>query len=273
MHEAATRHAALDLIARASTTARSRAGWAYRGGRCGTGVSTLRTDPPGCGRSICLRCWQPTSLVHFTPADYAELLGLYLGDGHVTEMARAQRLRLMLDAKYRASSKRRRSWPAGRPENRSAAQFPHEGRMVTLHSYHRHWTCLFPQPAQARRTIDRSSSSPGSERSSPRPVALLRGWIRSDGCVFINRTEGTNPSRTTSATSPAASSSSSPRPAQRSVSTAARTRRTCGSIGGQASPSCSSTSVKSYDALTLSCTPSAAVAELGRRAAFRSPWG
>jgi hypothetical protein len=33
-------------------------------------------------------------------ADYAELLGLYLGDGHITRMARTQRLRLMLDAKY-----------------------------------------------------------------------------------------------------------------------------------------------------------------------------
>ncbi len=32
--------------------------------------------------------------------DYAELLGLYLGDGHITEMARAQRLRLMLDAAH-----------------------------------------------------------------------------------------------------------------------------------------------------------------------------
>ncbi len=36
----------------------------------------------------------------FTPEDYAELLGFYLGDGWISDGARTQRLRIALDAKY-----------------------------------------------------------------------------------------------------------------------------------------------------------------------------
>lgn len=37
-----------------------------------------------------------------TPGDYGELLGLYLGDGHIAQVARTQKLRLSLDARYPA---------------------------------------------------------------------------------------------------------------------------------------------------------------------------
>src|SRR5436190_11966629 len=48
----------------------------------------------------CPRCWQAAKPMRFTPGDYTELLGLYLGDGCISEGPRAQRLRLHLDAKY-----------------------------------------------------------------------------------------------------------------------------------------------------------------------------
>jgi hypothetical protein len=48
----------------------------------------------------CPRCWRPSRPMHFAPADYAELLGLYLGDGHITTLARTQRLRVFLDARH-----------------------------------------------------------------------------------------------------------------------------------------------------------------------------
>ena len=38
----------------------------------------------------------------FCDVDYAELLGLYLGDGHISELARTQRLRICLDSRYPA---------------------------------------------------------------------------------------------------------------------------------------------------------------------------
>ena len=192
MHEAATRHAALDLIAqglndcevsrRLGVPRRTVRDW-----RVPTYVprtTGLRT------RSVCWRCWQPTSLVLFTPGDYAQLLGLYLGDGHVTEMARAQRLRLMLDAKYPGIVEEAAEL-IGRvvPENKVGRQFPHEGRMVTLHSYHRHWSCLFPQHGAGKKSDRRILLEPWQEALIARaPWAFLRGCICSDGCVFINRT-------------------------------------------------------------------------------------
>jgi hypothetical protein len=141
-------------------------------------------------RWVCFRCWRPTSLVLFTPADYAELLGLYLGDGHITLMARAQRLRLMLDAKYPgivrdAADLLERVVPC----NKVGRQYPHEGRMVTLHAYHRHWTCLFPQHGPGKKHDRRIVLEPWQMAFvDAAPWAFLRGCIRSDGCCFINRT-------------------------------------------------------------------------------------
>ena len=48
----------------------------------------------------CARCWCPSRPVRLTPSDYAELLGLYLGDGHITILDRTQRLRLFLDSRH-----------------------------------------------------------------------------------------------------------------------------------------------------------------------------
>ena len=36
----------------------------------------------------------------FTPEDYSELLGLYLGDGCISDGPRTMRLRIALDLKY-----------------------------------------------------------------------------------------------------------------------------------------------------------------------------
>ncbi len=99
VHPPAVRQAALDLIARGLNDCEvsRRLGVprrTVRDWRVPTYVARARAS------SLCLRCWKPTSPVIFTSADYAELLGLYLGDGHITQMARAQRLRLMLDAKH-----------------------------------------------------------------------------------------------------------------------------------------------------------------------------
>ena len=61
-------------------------------------VRTRTTEP-------CPRCWLPSRPVWFSDSDYAELLGLYFGDGHIVRMGRTYRLRLFLDTAYRASSR------------------------------------------------------------------------------------------------------------------------------------------------------------------------
>jgi hypothetical protein len=50
--------------------------------------------------STCPRCGARARQIMLLPEPYAELLGLYLGDGHIAELARAQRLRVSLDSKY-----------------------------------------------------------------------------------------------------------------------------------------------------------------------------
>ena len=191
-------------------------------------------------KAVCFRCWQPTSPVLFTPTDYAELLGLYLGDGHITQMARVQRLRLMLDAKYAVVVDEAADLISRIvPWNKVGRQFPHEGRMVTLHAYHRHWTCLFPQHGPGKKH-DRPIALEAWQETlvAHAPWAFLRGCIRSDGCIFINRTGSTSTSRTTSPTSPPESLSYSSQLAQASASSAPSTPNTCGSIGGPACRSC-----------------------------------
>jgi hypothetical protein len=146
--------------------------------------------PRATDRPLCLRCWKPSSRVVLTAADYAELLGLYLGAGHITQMARAQRLRLMLDAKYPVIVEEAASLIARViPDNKVGRQYPHEGRMATLHAYHRHWTCLFPQHGPGKKH-DRTIALERWQREflAQAPWSFLRGCIRSDGCVFINRT-------------------------------------------------------------------------------------
>ena len=50
----------------------------------------------------CPRCGGRLRPLAFSDPDYAELLGLYLGDGNISQLARTQSLRISLDARYRA---------------------------------------------------------------------------------------------------------------------------------------------------------------------------
>jgi hypothetical protein len=75
------------------------------------------------------------------------------------------------------------------PENKVGRQTSHEGRMVTLHAYHRHWTCLLPQHGLGKKHDRSIALEPWQQALLDKaPWSFLRGCIRSDGCVFINRT-------------------------------------------------------------------------------------
>lgn len=186
VHPPAERQAALALIAQGLNDCEV----ARRLGISRRTVRDWRVQGAAPARGICLRCWRATSLVLFSAADYAELLGLYLGDGHISPFPRTERLRLMLDAKYpvivdEAAALLDRivlDCKIGR-------QHVHDGRMVTLWSYYGHWSCLLPQHGPGKKHDRRMLLEPWQQRLvTAAPWAFLRGCIRSDGSVYINRT-------------------------------------------------------------------------------------
>ena len=138
----------------------------------------------------CPRCWRKTKPVRFAAGDYAELLGFYLGDGHISPFARTERLRLHLDARYgtivdEAEALLRRCFPA----NRVGRSSRHDGSMVVLCVYFSHLSCLFPQSGPGKKHMRPIALEPWQATLvDADPWRFLRGCIRTDGCVFVNRT-------------------------------------------------------------------------------------
>jgi hypothetical protein len=138
----------------------------------------------------CPRCWHRARRLHFTPADYAELLGLYLGDGHISVAARTQRLRIFLDARHttivdETEALLRRCFPA----NRVGRVRGHDGAMVVLWVHSTHLRCLFPQHGPGKKHDRPIELEPWqTELVEQAPWPFIKGCIRSDGCSFVNRT-------------------------------------------------------------------------------------
>jgi hypothetical protein len=139
--------------------------------------------PRANGAGVCPRCWRPTRRLVFTPDDYAELLGLYLGDGHITKLPRIQRVRISLDAKYPgivhdAEALLRRCFPT----NRVCRVVADLGATVVLSVYDGHLECLFPQHGPGQKHHRPIVLEPWNEAHvEAAPWAFLRGCIRSDG--------------------------------------------------------------------------------------------
>ena len=75
------------------------------------------------------------------------------------------------------------------PANRVGRVVAEEGRMIVLWAHSSHLTCLFPQHGDGKKHERRILLEPWQQALvDAAPWAFLRGCIRSDGCVFINRT-------------------------------------------------------------------------------------
>jgi hypothetical protein len=140
---------------------------------------------------ICPRCWQPAKPIRFTTDDYAELLGLYLGDGSISQHLRTDRLRIVLDDKYPGiiadtCALLRRCFP----RNEVHVGRGSKGKWSAVSLYSRHLVCLFPQHGEGHKHKRCIRLEPWQEQIvSTAPWAFLRGCIRSDGSAFINRTD------------------------------------------------------------------------------------
>lgn len=183
MYDGTTRRKALAMID---------AGASLRSVSVATGIhrSTLREwrdRGPEPKRSIrgFPRCEEGLQL---PPDEYLYLLGLYLGDGCISEGARTSALRIACDDK----------WPhlaelcavalegvSGRKSYRVGRSGYHE--VLALWT---HWPCLFPQHSHGRkheRLIRLVDWQRDLVVQNPRP--LIRGLVHSDGCRLTNWTE------------------------------------------------------------------------------------
>lgn len=126
------------------------------------------------------------------PANYAYLLGLYLGDGCISTHARGVfRLRIVLDARYPGIIEEcRRAMNLIRLHGRPPGAVQHVG-CVEINSYWKHWPCLFPQHGPGRKH-ERPIELAGwqEEIVAAHSRRLLRGLIHSDGCRVLNRVNG-----------------------------------------------------------------------------------
>lgn len=153
----------------------------------GGGPRTSRRPRP----ALVLVCWRPSRRrIVFTDEDYAELLALYLGDGHIVRTGRSDRFRLFLDTRYSqiisdARSLLQRCFPEGSVGLTRSA----EGTTTILSLYCTHLACVFPQHGAGRKHHRRIELEEWQRTIVERqPWPFLRGLIRSDGCVFVDRT-------------------------------------------------------------------------------------
>lgn len=155
--------------------------------------STVRDMRRADGRVIrdpCPRCGRASRLVAMAAGEYAELLGFYLGDGHISQLGRSHRLRISLDARHEQIVREvldllRRTFV----RNRVGIVFNDGGATAVPYVYSTHLPCLFPQTGPGLKHDRRIILEPWQRELVERaPWAFLRGLTHSDGCFFINRT-------------------------------------------------------------------------------------
>lgn len=141
--------------------------------------------------SECPRC-NPAPGSAIPSEAYAYLLGLYLGDGCISEQPRGgHALRIACaDAWPGLIRACRAAMESVRPMNKVCV-VQNQG-CVTVTGFSRHWPCLFPQHGPGKkheRRIDLAAWQ--QDIADDHPWAFLRGLIHSDGCRITNWTERT----------------------------------------------------------------------------------
>lgn len=146
------------------------------------------TDSPWC--SVRATGKSPCADLGRLSGSYALLLGLYLGDGHLSRGPRdVWRLRITLDANY-----------PGVMERCAVAISEVRGRRpgwvrrvgcVDASSYWKHWVCVFPQhgPGPKHERVIRLAAWQ-TWLVEKYTAEFLAGLIQSDGCRVTNRVKG-----------------------------------------------------------------------------------
>jgi hypothetical protein len=160
---------------------------------CGVSVRAVRHWRAGNRRAarskspkpVCPRCHGRT----LDAAAYAYLLGLYLGDGHITRGSRSYVLWLACsDAWPGLLDLARQAMALVMPSSNVFCSSQQGVRCTYVKSASKHWPCLFPQHGPGRKHERRVELEPWQEQMASRyPGDLARGLFHSDGCRIINR--------------------------------------------------------------------------------------
>ncbi len=130
-------------------------------------------------------------LEHLGPhrADYAYLLGLYLGDGAI--VTKTNRLEISLDSRYPAVVQScQLAMQRVHPRRRAAVRRKGDGCRV-VSSYAWEWIYLFPQHGAGRKHLRPIRLAEWQNQiAAERPFDLLRGLIDSDGSRFDRKVGG-----------------------------------------------------------------------------------
>jgi len=138
----------------------------------------------------CARCGAVHSLSDLD-GSYVYLLGLYLGDGCLSEHAReVYRLRITLDTAYPGiidEASRAIHEVRGRPAHLVRC----DTACIQVSSYWKAWPCLFPQHGAGKKHERKIALEAWQLGLADRwPELLLRGLIHSDGCRFQSTGRG-----------------------------------------------------------------------------------
>jgi hypothetical protein len=172
-----------------------------RGWRAGRvpGKAQRRTRMRILDGTACERCGHPQhDFEQLDAAGYSYLLGMYLGDGHITRHRRGvYRLSVYCDAAYPGIVEEC-AWTmlSYTPSLHVGLEWcdpDKRGRVCRVGAYSKVWPCLFPQHGPGRKHTRKLALVPWQEALvETAPEAFLRGLIHSDGCRSQNRVRGTS---------------------------------------------------------------------------------
>ena len=121
---------------------------------------------------------------------YAYLLGMYLGDGCISECRRCYKLRITLDKKYPGIIEETVAAIQSMVPKNKVAIFD-RGTWVEVYSYSKHWVDAFPQHGRGKKHQRKIVLEIWQREIVNRfPELFLRGLIHSDGCRDRNLVDG-----------------------------------------------------------------------------------
>jgi hypothetical protein len=142
--------------------------------------------------TACPRCGQDDHRVEDLGPAYVHLLGLYLGDGSISQHPRGVfRLRVFLDRKYpQIVEECAESLQSTVPCNRVHVLLT-SSNCYSVSSYTRAWPCLFPQHGHGPKHTRPIFLAEWQQELAKRwPEQLLKGLIQSDGCRSYSTGKG-----------------------------------------------------------------------------------